>query len=116
MCALKSEHSNILDAASQGALTAVFLVANIIGSLIAVLAFVAMVNGPLDFAGRLFDFHGLSLDYIFGKVFYPLAWLIGVDAEDLTKVGRLLGVKSIVNEFIAYSELRDMKAGTILEV
>ena len=45
------------------------------------------------------------------QVFYPLAWLIGVDTQDLTKVGRLLGVKSIVNEFIAYSELRDMKAG-----
>ena len=68
VCGLKSEHSNILDAASQGALTAVFLVANIIGSLIAVLAFVAMVNGPLEYAGNLFDFHGLSLDYIFGKV------------------------------------------------
>ena len=44
-------------------------------------------------------------------MFYPLAWLIGVDNQDLTRVGRLLGVKSIVNEFIAYSELRDMEAG-----
>jgi len=108
--ALKSDHNNILDAASQGAITAVFIVANIVASLVAVLAFVAFVNGPLKYVGNLFGFDGLTLDYIFGKVFYPLAWLMGVDNEDLEQVGQLLGVKSVINEFVAYSELRDMKS------
>ena len=105
---------NILDAASQGAITAVFLVANIIGSLIAVLAFVAFINGILGFAGGLFDFGELTLEYIFGKIFIPLSWLMGVDNEDLETVGRLIGVKSFVNEFVAYSQLRDLE-GAISE-
>jgi len=106
---VKSSHVNILDAASQGAITGVFMVANIIGSLIAVLAFVAFVNGVLGFAGNLFEVEGLSLELIFGYVFYPLAWLLGVDAQDLQPVGRLLGIKSVVNEFVAYSELRTIR-------
>ena len=88
--------------------------ANIVGSLIAVLAFVAFVNGPLGFAGRLFGYEGLTLDLIFGYLFYPLAWMMGVDDQDLEPVGQLLGIKSVINEFVAYSELRDMKAKDML--
>jgi len=106
---IKSNHVNILDAASQGAITGVFIVANIIGSLIAVLAFVAFINGILDFTGNLFGFDGLDLGLILGYLFYPFAWLMGVDSQDLQAVARLLGVKSVVNEFVAYSELRTIR-------
>lgn len=54
------------------------------------MAFVALVNGILSYVGRLFSDPSvdpeLSLDLIFGKVFYPLAWLLGVDDQDLEKV------------------------------
>ena len=64
-----------------GAITAVFLVANIAGSLIAVVAFIAFVNGILSWFGGLVGIAELSIELIFGYVFIPLAWLMGVDYE-----------------------------------
>ena len=74
----------------SGASSAVFLVLNIIGGLIAMMAFVAFVNGILAFIGHLFSDPNsqetLTLELIFGYLFYPLAWLLGVDNNDLRKV------------------------------
>ena len=64
-----------------GAITAVFLVANIAGSLIAVVAFIAFVNGILGWFGGLIGIAELSIELIFGYIFIPLAWLMGVDYE-----------------------------------
>ena len=64
-----------------GAITAVFLVANIAGSLIAVVAFIAFVNGILSWFGGLVGIAELSIELIFGYIFIPLAWLMGVDYE-----------------------------------
>ena len=64
-----------------GAITAVFLVANIAGSLIAVVAFIAFVNGILGWFGGLVGIAELSIELIFGYIFIPLAWLMGVDYE-----------------------------------
>ena len=66
-----------------GAMTAVFLVANIAGSLIAVVAFVAFINGLLSWFGGLVGAEELSIELIFGYVFIPLAWLMGVDYKVL---------------------------------
>jgi len=112
---LKSKSANLLDAASQGASSAVFLVLNIIGGLIAMMAFVAFVNGILAFIGHLFSDPNsqetLTLELIFGYLFYPLAWLLGVDNNDLRKVGQLIGVKTTINEFVAYSQLKAIRSG-----
>ena len=67
----------------SGAITAVFLVANIAGSLIAVVAFVAFINGLLSWFGGLVGAEELSIELIFGYVFVPLAWLMGVDYKVL---------------------------------
>ena len=56
-----------------------FLVANIAGSLIAVIAFIAFVNGVLGWFGSLVGIQNLSIELIFGYVFIPLAWLMGVE-------------------------------------
>merc|ERR1719336_2517531 len=91
--ALQSPAANLLDAASQGAASSVLLVGHIIGGLISMMAFVALVNGILSYVGRLFSNPSvdpeLSLDLIFGKVFYPLAWLLGVDDQDLEKARQI---------------------------
>ena len=59
-------------------------------------------------------YKGLTLQYIFGLLFSPIAWLIGVSAQDMVAVGQLLGEKTILNEFFAYVTLGDMKtAGTL---
>ena len=65
-------------------MTAVFLVANIAGSLIAVVAFIAFINGILSWFGGLIGLIGdveLSIELIFGYLFIPLAWLMGVEYE-----------------------------------
>ena len=106
----KGQEANILDAASQGAVNAVFLVANIGGTLIAVLAFIAFINGMLSWFGGLVGYSNISLELILGKVFIPFAWLMGVENAELEKVGQLLGIKSFVNEFVAYSKLNEISA------
>ena len=63
----------------SGAMTAVFIVANIAGSLIAVVAFIAFINGLLGWFGGLVGVAELSIELIFGYLFVPLAWLMGVE-------------------------------------
>jgi len=58
-------------------------------------------------SGRTYD--AFSLQYIMGGIFSPFAWLLGVPSEDLMMVGQLLGEKTILNEFYAYSSLTDMQ-------
>ena len=74
----KGQEANILDAASQGAITGVFLVANIAASLIAILAFVAFLNGMLGWFGKLVFIEGLTFELILGKMFMPVAWIMGI--------------------------------------
>ncbi|WP_203295546.1 nucleoside transporter C-terminal domain-containing protein [Luteirhabdus pelagi] len=60
-------------------------------------------------------YSGLSMQYILGNLFAPIAWIIGVPAEDITVVGQLLGEKTILNEFFAYASLSELKqAGAII--
>ena len=80
-------------------------VANIGGSLIAVLAFIAFVNGVLGWFCELIGYTEITIQKLLGYLFIPLAWLMGVETKDLQLVGELLGLKSFLNEFVAYSEL-----------
>ena len=77
-------------------MTAVFLVANIAGSLIAVVAFIAFINGILSWFGGLIGLVGdveLSIELIFGYLFIPLAWLMGVEYEVSTFTTTRLHIK-----------------------
>ena len=69
-----------------------------------IIALIAFVNGIL---GRF----GLSLEAIFGAVFAPVAWLLGVPYHDCASIGNLLGTRLVLNEFIAFQALGPMKAG-----
>jgi len=95
------EHANVIEAAAAGASDGVKLALNVGGMLIAFIALVAMVNFALGWVG-------LSLQQIFGWVFAPLAWTMGVPWSEAATFGNLLGTKIAVNEFVAYIEL--MKA------
>jgi CNT family concentrative nucleoside transporter len=64
-------------------------------------------------AGGIYD--ALSLQFLLGKLFAPFAWLLGVAPEDLTRVGQVLGEKTILNEFFAYATLGDLKAAGLFE-
>ncbi|XP_046388383.1 solute carrier family 28 member 3-like isoform X2 [Ischnura elegans] len=101
----KGEESNVLDAAAAGAHAAIELVLGIIANLIAFISFVAFLNGVISWFGSLLGAPHLSFEWILSKVFIPLAWLLGVAPEECDKVATLMGLKTIVNEFVAYEKL-----------
>ncbi len=99
---------NLLEAAANGAQDGVKLVLNIAGMLIAFMALVNLVDWPLGWLGEELGMEArLSLSRVFGWVFSPIAWCLGVEGwHDSQIVGSLLGTKLAVNEFVAYSEMR----------
>lgn len=117
--------SNFLDAMSNGTTEGLKLAANVAAMLLVFVAFIAMFNfivgkigiwtnlNPViaDFTNGQYD--SLSLEFILGYAFAPLMWLIGVGGEDITLVGRLLGEKLIMSEFIGYISLAELKASGI---
>jgi CNT family concentrative nucleoside transporter len=97
---------NAVDAASSGATDGMRLVLNVAAMLIAFLALLALVNAVLGWIGGLVGAPQLSLEWLFSKILAPVAWLIGVPWADAGRVGVLLGKKTILNEFIAYVDLK----------
>ena len=118
---------NVLDAIARGTTDGLKLAINVGAMLLVFTALIAVFNwitvdwigGPTGLneqineqtAGR---YTGLSLQYILGNLFAPVAWLIGVPTPDIVAVGQLLGEKTILNEFFAYASLSDLKNSGIL--
>ena len=94
---------NVIDAAGRGTSEGLSLALNVGAMLISFLALVALINALLGLAG-------LSLQQIFGWVFAPIAWSMGVPWRDAPVVGNLLGTRMALNEFVAYSQLGPLKA------
>jgi CNT family concentrative nucleoside transporter len=114
---VEQSHANVIDAAATGASDGMRLALNVAAMLIAFVAFIAMFNALL---GGLSDLLGLetrlSLERIFSWVFYPVALLMGVEGDsNISAVAELLGKKLVVNEFIAYTDLKAMIAGGTVE-
>lgn len=96
--------SNLLDAVAAGTTDGVKLAVNVGAMLVTFIALTAMANALLGWAGNLAGIH-LTLERILGWVFSPLAWLMGVPSQDVTKVASLLGQKTVLNEFVAYARM-----------
>jgi len=94
---------NVIDAMGRGTGEGLHLALNVGAMLISFLAMVALVNYLLGFAH-------LSLQQIFGWVFAPVAWAMGVPWRDAPAIGNLLGTRMALNEFVAYAQLGPMKA------
>lgn len=123
------EHAatNVIEAAAIGASEGVKLAINITGMLIAFLALLALMNAlvvglgevaqfflNLGRPGNDIDLHW-SLNNLFSMLFFPLAWIMGIETGDCAIAGELLGKKVVVNEFIAYSEMGEILNGKILD-
>lgn len=102
-----SKPTNLLDAAATGTSDGLHLYLNVVAMLIAFVALVALVNAGLG----LFTIGGepLSLQGIFGYVFAPVAYMMGVEWADCMNFGSLLGTKVAVNEFVAFDEMGRMR-------
>jgi CNT family concentrative nucleoside transporter len=99
---------NVIEAAAIGAADGLKLALNVGAMLIAFVALIWLVDGAVNQFGLLFDRNNdWHLQQILGYLFIPLAWLIGVPANDCPKAGELLGIKLVATEFIAYQELGD---------
>lgn len=113
---------NLIDAMSIGASEGLKLALNVGAMLLAFIAVIAALNYLL--MGILGDvtglnefvvnstggqFKGFSLEYLFGQVFRIFAWVIGVEWVDTLQIGSLLGQKTVINEFVAYLSLSEMK-------
>ncbi|MFQ5746551.1 MAG: NupC/NupG family nucleoside CNT transporter [Gemmatimonadota bacterium] len=115
--ALQSEpertHVNAIDAAAGGAADGLVLALNVGAMLIAFLALIALLNGILGGVGGLFGLEGLTLERLFGWVFAPVAWVLGVPWSDAAQVGSLFGIKIVATEFVAFQTLAgSLAAGT----
>jgi CNT family concentrative nucleoside transporter len=97
---VKSDYANLVDAITHGAADGFKIATNVLAMLIGFIALIAMVNWMLGHA-----YHGLSLDFIFSKIFYPMAWAMGVPPQDINNVDTLLVQKLTVNEFVAFKSL-----------
>ena len=107
---IPSSSENILDAIAQGTSDGLRLAVNVAGMLIVFLALTAMVNAALGYVGNHLLGRALSLELVFGWAFAPLAWVMGVPESDVSKVAQLLGQKTVLNEFVAYSHMAEMLA------
>src|SRR5579862_4227985 len=96
---------NIIDAASRGASDGLQLALNIGAMLIAFIGLIALVNGILKAGHDSFAWFPASMQSILGRIFSPIAWVLGVKYNDCATVGNLLGERLILNEFVAFVDL-----------
>ena len=110
----KNRDANLLTAAVKGASEAALLVINITSIVVAFIAFVAFLNSIFSFFGGLVGFEHFTFEFLLTKLFTPVAFILGIDWEECDDVGRLIGIKTVLNEFIAYRELGLLKASQSL--
>jgi CNT family concentrative nucleoside transporter len=117
---------NLIDAISNGTMDGLKMAVGVGSMLIAFIAIIALVNyGLKDMIGASIgingsissltggQFDGLTLQFVLGQIFRPIAFLIGINWQDSAQIGNLLGQKTILNEFIAYGALAEIPPGVI---
>jgi CNT family concentrative nucleoside transporter len=115
---IEDNGNNLLDAISRGTTDGLKLAINVGAMLLVFTALVYMLNDfIMQFPGKWLGvneyikettsgrFEGLTFTYILGLIFAPIAWLLGTPTQDIVIVGQLLGQKTVINEFVAYSDL-----------
>lgn len=103
--------ANVVDSAARGTAEGLMLALNVGAMLITFIALVALVDALLGAASThlLHTQTPWSLSLVFGTLFWPVAWLLGIPPRDCAAVGQLLGTKTFLNEFVAYADLATMK-------
>lgn len=112
----KDPSANVLDAISNGTTTGLQLALNVAAMLIAFTALIALCSGFVEWVTGWFMAKALTIEQIFGYVFSPLAWLMGVPADEMVLAGQLVGEKTILNEFVAYANFSSILNGDTVEM
>ena len=124
----EKQATNVIEAAANGASDGMKLAINITAMLIAFLALIAMLDAILYGCGELVESIffsssdpktavdlNWSLKLFFGYIFWPFAWMVGIEAKDCLASGQMLGTKMVVNEFVAYVDLSNFANGKVLD-
>ncbi|MCM1992862.1 NupC/NupG family nucleoside CNT transporter [Oceanirhabdus seepicola] len=112
---LSSSHANVIEAAATGASEGLTLALNVGAMLLAFTALVALVNGVISGVGNAIGMDYLNLSWILGRLFAPLAYVMGIPSADIIAAGDLLGQKVVLNEFVAYANLAPMISSGALQ-
>ena len=103
--------ANIFEAIGNGAMTGMRIAVSVGAMLIAFVALIYMLNGLLGWFGGLFGFDGLTLQWLLGQLFAPIAFLLGVPWSEAAQAGSLIGQKLVLNEFYAYAAFMEVREG-----
>lgn len=106
------QDANAMVALTRGTLEGLQLLLNIVAMLLVFVALVALVNGILGALPAIND-APLTLERMLGWLFAPLAWLIGIPSAEVLTAGKLLGEKTVLNEFIAYLDMAKMSTSEL---
>jgi CNT family concentrative nucleoside transporter len=101
---------NIVDAAARGTGEGLHLMLNVIAMLVSFIALVALINGLFGWIHGHLAWFPRSLQTVLGWVCLPIAWAIGVPAQDAAAIGSLIGERMVLNEFIAFADLGRIRA------
>jgi CNT family concentrative nucleoside transporter len=103
------KESNILGAIARGTVDGLHLALNVAAMLITFLALLALANAVMGWTHLHISWFPYSLQQVFGWVFAPVAWLIGIPWHDAPTIGNLLGTRMVLNEFVAFAQLGTLK-------
>ena len=106
----EEEHSNLLGAIARGTTDGLYMALNIAAMLISFLALIALLDGIMTGIHAHLAWFPSSLEFILGKLFAPIAFIIGIPWHDCAAIGNLLGVRMVLNELVAFSMLGPQKA------
>lgn len=104
----KDPSSNLIEAAANGAAAGLSLALNVGTMLVAFMSLLALANWLFGAALGLAGIPGLTIEKVLGWALSPLAWVMGVPWKDCVTIGQLMGVKTVVNEFVAYAQLGEI--------
>lgn len=108
VCTVRDEDNrNLVDALGSGALAGGRVAVTVACMLIAFIALIAMLSAFIGGIGSLLGQDGWSLEGLFGLIFAPFAWLIGVPWDEASLVGNFIGQKTILNEFVGYTSFSE---------
>jgi CNT family concentrative nucleoside transporter len=124
---VEKQDANLIEAAARGAAEGLSLAFNVAAMLLAFIALIYMCNYSLAFVGSKIGFHEwgaalipealqtaqparLTLELVFGWIFYPVAWVMGIPGNEAALAGTILGKKIVLNEIIAYGAMAEMSS------
>jgi CNT family concentrative nucleoside transporter len=100
---------NIFEAIGNGAMIGMQVAFSVGAMLVAFVALIALLNGLLTFVGGLIGVEDMTLQWLLGQVFAPIAYLLGVPWAEAAQAGSLIGQKLVINEFYAYANFVGIK-------